>query len=150
MQEDAEFASPAARAVATMMSLSSVVKTAARASLSRTMRAGHLRRLDVGRALPRGLAHQRFDVGRIALRVGAGTHLDRGSLENCPWSCFLSSSTPLASSPSSRPCRFQLVEVVAAADMHVADENLRKGRAAVGARDHLLAQFRRETRRRAR
>src|SRR5690606_15028463 len=37
----------------------------------------------------------------------------------------------------------QRVQVVAAADMGFADEDLRKGRAAVGARDHLLPQFRR-------
>ena len=89
--------------------------------------AGHLRREQHLRAARRRLGDRLDQRARIGRRVDPGLRLE----ERDP-------GHQAAISASSLPSRSSAIEVVAPADVPLADENLRHGRASVGALDHLL------------
>ena len=122
------------------------VKASARASLRRARCAPVISgRLHIGRALAGRLAHQRFEVGGVALRLGARAHLDGGGFENThdrvpQFNC------PLASRPSSLPCRSSSCRSSEPptwwSPMKICGKVLRP----LARDDHFLAKFRRKAR----
>ena len=80
-------------------------------------------------ALACGLPDHIRRIRDVAGHVAARTHLDEGGADHCGCEHRVE-----------RAAAVELVDVVGAADMRLADEDLRHGAAAIGADHHLLAE----------
>ena len=118
-----------------MMSFALVPKDGLQAGAILLHRARHFGRLHIDRALGGSFAHEARHVGSVLFRIDAGAHLDGGSLEGHGLSSVRKHRVELA-------CALERMQIVAAADMLVVDEDLRKGGAAVRLADHFLPKLR--------